>query len=355
MRRAAALVVAAGALFAAGFALAQPFPLSLTSVIGSTDASFAYAAGETVDFFCGLTVPDEPCGSSVTSGSTTYALSAGTYTFQVSAREGGVDRLSATTGATFTIAGPATVPPPSVSTTTVTTTIKTGGTTTLTVTEVDTVEKGGGVDTAAVIAIVVGFVGVLAATASWLTVRWRRRSGWQAKATSEEPPPRCVPPGHWCTKEVTAKPGRREIAYLTLAGQGPAARELGGRAKGGAADTLNEVVRGFRNGDSAEAVRLGVMPAAADLLDELRVQVAAGEGVAAVAAHLEGGKASCKFTVYKCVDGAWKERESWEVEIDDERDVPVAQVRLPLDDRSLELLVAELAGFVTRVDAAERR
>jgi hypothetical protein len=362
MRRIVTGLAAAGVLFAAGFALAQgALTVSIdTASIGSTNASFAYSANETVFFVCSLTVPLEPCGSGATAGSATYPLGPGTYTFAVEARYVNPTGLSAvTTTATastvFTIAPTDTT----ASTATVTTTVL--STTTAAGVTVTTTEGGGSSPVAWAIAGG-GFLAVLAATASWLTVRWRRRSGWQAKATTEEPPPHCVPPRRWCTTELTVKPGRRDIAYLSLAGQGPAARDLSERSESKAAEALNNAVDAYRRGGSADEVRLGVMPAGAELLDELRVQVVerteGTEGVVAISAHLDGGKASCKFTVYRCVGTPptteWKEHDSWEVEVDDERDEPVAQVKLPLDDRSLELLVAQLAGFVTKVDVPER-
>jgi hypothetical protein len=361
MRRVAGLVAAAGVLFVAGFALAQgAFTVSLAPSIGSTDASFAYSTPDTANFFCSFTVTDQACGTSTTSGSTTYAVSPGTYTFGVRAEAAGIDvrPSTASAGTTFAIAA---APPPSVSVSTLTVTTfqpttvtQPGATITkpgVTVPVTVTTDTGGGVSAPTAIAVVVGFVGVLAATATWLTVRWRRRSGWQARATTAGPPTHCAEPAHWCTSEVKLKPGSRNIAYLQLAGQGLAAQRLGGRSRGKAVDALNGAVRDYRGSGSADEIRLAVTPAAAELLGEIRAQVEEGaNGVAAVAAHLDGGKASCKYTVYRCVGNDWKPRDSWEVEIDDERDEPVAQVALPLHDGSLELLVDEFAGFITKVD-----
>lgn len=358
MTRAVAGLAAASVLFAAGFVFAgRVLTVSIDTVsIGSTDASFAYGANQAADFYCSLTGPAEPCGTSTTAGSTTYAVGPGAYTFGVEARWTVPGKLTtaASTSATFAIAAPADTTA-SVTTTTVvvTTTVP------ATVGTATTVTVGGDASPAPWIAATAGFAAVAAAAAGWLTMRWRRRSGWQAKATTEEPPSQCVPPGRWCTTEVELKPGRRDIAYLSLPGQGPAAHDLTGRSEGGAAEALNDAVHAYRRGSAADEVRLVVMPAAAELLDELRVRAVDGtDGVVAIAAHLEGGKASCTFTVYRCVGTPptteWKKRDSWTVEVDDERDEPVAQLKLPLDERSLELLVAQLAGFVAKVDVPEK-
>jgi hypothetical protein len=101
------------------------------------------------------------------------------------------------------------------------------------------------------------------------------------------------------------------------------------------------------------------MPVAAALARTIEEWLPGAEsGSIAMAAHLEGGQVECKFTLYRCVGTApkteWKPRDEWSIERADERDEPAAELTLPLQqDLSSELLLAQLAAFVTKVDVPD--
>ena len=187
--------------------------------------------------------------------------------------------------------------------------------------------------------------------------RRRFRARMQLHASDEEPTGRCEGRGWRCHKELSLKPGRRQIAHVNAAAC-QSAHELGDDIVW----TLNDAVNTYRHShDRTEEMRLVLLPIAREILQDIDEWLEGERGGTGdcdavqieLAAHLEGGKAECVLTPYRCTKGNWRKRQPWKIEVADEHDEPIATVLRP--GTTAALLVGHLAAFVAQVDVAEPR
>ncbi len=185
-----------------------------------------------------------------------------------------------------------------------------------------------------------------------------RRLDWQLQAREGKPHGPCQAPGY-CQKELTLKPARRTIAHLDI----EAHNEIGGgrlhrRVEGASVDELNDVVATYRRERRSSAeLRAALAPVATTLADEveswLREEPEARRDVV-VTARLRGGKAQWTYTPWRCVRGEWRKGRNWTVEVDDERDQPVAVAGHPYPvEVATQVLLSQLSSFVAEVDVVE--
>ncbi len=185
-----------------------------------------------------------------------------------------------------------------------------------------------------------------------------RRLDWQLQAREGKPHGPCQAPGY-CQKELTLKPARRTIAHLDI----EARNEVGDgclhrRVEGAPVDELNAVVATYRRERRSSAeLRAALAPVAAALADEIETWLAEEPEPrrdVVVTARLRGGKAEWTYTPWRCVRGEWRNGRSWAIEVDDERDQPVAVAGHPYPvEVAAQVLLSQLSSFVTEVDVVE--
>ena len=138
--------------------------------------------------------------------------------------------------------------------------------------------------------------------------------------------------------------------------------EIGGRLRrrieGASVEDLNAAVaRARRNRPSPVELKAALAPVAASLADEIEAWLAVEPEArrdVVVSARLSGGKAEWVYTPWHCVRGEWRKRRSWAVEVDDERDQPVAVAGHPYPvEVAAQVLLAQLSSFVSKVDVVE--
>lgn len=185
-----------------------------------------------------------------------------------------------------------------------------------------------------------------------------RRLDWQLQAREGKPHGQCQAP-RYCQKELTLKPARRTIAHLDI----EVHDDVGGgrlhrRVAGASVDELNAAVARYRRErPSSPELRAALAPVAAALADEIETWL--GEEQEArrdvvITARLRGGKGQWAYTPWRCVRGEWRKGRSWSVEVDDERDQPVAVAGHPYPvDVAAQVLLSQLTSFVAEVDVVE--
>jgi hypothetical protein len=185
-----------------------------------------------------------------------------------------------------------------------------------------------------------------------------RRLDWQLQAREGKPHGPCQTP-RYCEKELTLKPARRTIAHLDI----EVHDEVGGgrlhrRIEGAFVDELNAAAAEYRRKrQSSPELRAALAPVAAALADEIEAWLGEEPEArrdVAVTARLRGGKAQWAYTPWRCVRGEWRKGRSWTVQVDDERDQPVAVAGHPYPiDVAAQVLLSQLGSFVAAVDVVE--
>lgn len=187
----------------------------------------------------------------------------------------------------------------------------------------------GAVATCAAVAAVIAIV---SASSQRLTGAQRRE--WQAAAATGAPPESCEPCTRYCRKvELGVAPGPLSVAYFALSAAGADAtwtreREL----RGGAVDMLDKAIVSYRQSPAQERLRPLAEPVATTLADDICAWLRSlpGRCEIEVGIHLSGSELGCGFTLYHCVrrgrSSVWQEEDSWESEVQAERDEPLATV-----------------------------
>jgi hypothetical protein len=216
-------------------------------------------------------------------------------------------------------------------------------------------ENGGWILPAAIAA-----AALLGSVALSLTARVRfrgRRLEWELEATEEEPHGPCRA-GRHIQKELTLKPARRTIVHLDLEARDQGDGTLARRVEGEPVDGLNAAVRTYRrNRNGSAELRLALLPVSRQLANQIETWLAREAEArrdVSMRAYLQGGKAEWTFTPWKCVRGRWRKGRQWKVEVEDERDEPVAVLSHPYPVAvSAEVLLSQLSLFVAEVDVRE--
>ena len=186
-------------------------------------------------------------------------------------------------------------------------------------------------------------------------LRSRSRMQWQLEASDEKPTGRCEGRPRRCRKETTLKPGPREIAYLEAHARDERGEPVDERIEGPVVERLHNAVHTYRHDRRhVDELRLALLSVAGELNDGVMHWVetsAGGESAVRLEAHLEGGKAECVFTLWHCHNHAWEEGRHRKVEVEDECDEPIADLRYP--GTTVDALLGFLTEFVGRVDVPE--
>ncbi len=211
-----------------------------------------------------------------------------------------------------------------------------------------------------VLGAVLGVLGLAAVGAAALTIsraiRLRQRRQWEQKAKQGRPPQSCQSSQYYCEVETEVELKRLKVTSLTLAALDPGSRQPSRtqEIKGRLAGLLDHAVRARLLGERPEKLAERVNPLAREL-SEVVAQFARREGAPrdlTLTAHLEGIEMKATFTLYRCVNHAWKQVAQWEKKQQVERD-DLALTLTSLDPADPELarwlppaLVGPLMQFV---------
>jgi uncharacterized coiled-coil protein SlyX len=208
------------------------------------------------------------------------------------------------------------------------------------------------------IVIVIGIAGGVTLTFKHV-IKISIRKEWQKKANEEEEEP--LKPCQQCTRhcrkiELEAKPALRKIHHLNLRACDPATGEerAAWQEKGTVVEELNKAVTAHRRRAQPEKLQDQVAHLADTFLHHVmeRLHDAPTLRDLALVGHLEGGKLTCKFILYHCIQSGtgtvWKEEDTWTAKLKDEHDEPVGTLYglNPADPEIPEQLTTELTRLL---------
>jgi len=168
-------------------------------------------------------------------------------------------------------------------------------------------------------------------------VKLNHHKEWLGNAEEDEPPEVCQPCTRYCRKiELKFDPALRKLTYLVLRSyeKDNDMKKSEKRIIGEPVDDINELMafnrKGKKPGDLQEKVAVLAEPlrySATELL-----QGKHGPLNIEFIVHLEGGKATCQFTLYHCRRRGnasfWEEEDKWKMTVQDKCDRSLGALRV---------------------------